>query len=41
MEKELVIGKMEELKEVKEDNKRLALQIDDLEKKIRRIQSEH
>ena len=30
-----------ELKEVKEDNKRLALQIDDLEKKIRRIQSEH
>ena len=30
-----------ELKEVKEDNKRLALQISDLEKKIRRIQSEH
>ena len=30
-----------ELKEVKEDNKRLALQINDLEKKIRRIQSEH
>ena len=30
-----------ELKEVKEDNKRLALQINDLEKKVRRIQSEH
>ena len=30
-----------ELKEVKEDNKRLALQINDLEKKIRRIQSKH
>ena len=34
-------GLQKELKEVKEDNKRLALQIDDLEKKIRRIQSEH
>ena len=30
-----------ELKDVKEDNKRLALQINDLEKKVRRIQSEH
>ena len=30
-----------ELNEVKEDNKRLALQINDLEKKVRRIQSEH
>ena len=30
-----------ELKEVKEDNKKLALQINDLEKKVRRIQSEH
>ena len=29
-----------ELKEVKEDNKRLALQINDLEKKVRRIRSE-
>ena len=30
-----------EVKEVKEDNQKLALQIGDLEKKIRRIQSEH
>ena len=30
-----------EVKEVKEDNQKLALQISDLEKKIRRIQSEH
>ena len=30
-----------ELKEVKKDNKRLALQINDLEKTIRRIQNEH
>jgi len=30
-----------ELKEVKEDNKKLAFQINDLEKKVRRIQSEH
>jgi hypothetical protein len=29
-----------ELKEVKEDNKRLALQINDLEKRVRRIRSE-
>ena len=29
-----------ELKEVKEDNKRLALQINDLEKKVRSIRSE-
>ena len=29
-----------ELKEVKEDNKRLALQINDLEKNVRRIRSE-
>ena len=30
-----------ELKEVKEDNQKLSLQINDLEKKVRRIQSEH
>ena len=30
-----------ELKEVKKDNKRLALQINDLEKRIRRIQGKH
>ena len=30
-----------EVKEVKEDNQKLALQISDLEKKIRRIQNEH
>ena len=30
-----------ELKEVKEDNKRLALQINDLEKKVRRGRSEY
>ena len=29
-----------ELKEVKEDNQKLALQINDLEKKVRRIRSE-